>query len=178
MTVTNKWLLIFESHSDSNRCTPCWGKPDQHATYASHISPHTPGVRFLWVIPICSNLSWVIDRVEQAHCSWEEGLLTQSIARRWPIRGSVPSFSPESANEVVGAKPSIYQRPATRLTEPISPVCDRYIQYLLVVANPSVLNEHKRGLKPWRCRISTYHSPTSPISCLPFPPKGSARSPV
>jgi hypothetical protein len=32
MTVTNKRLLTFESLDDSNRCTPCRGKPDQHVT--------------------------------------------------------------------------------------------------------------------------------------------------
>jgi hypothetical protein len=32
MTTTNKWLLISESRNDSNRCTPCRGKPEQHAT--------------------------------------------------------------------------------------------------------------------------------------------------
>jgi hypothetical protein len=32
MTATNKWLLISESGGDSNQCTPCRGKPDQHAT--------------------------------------------------------------------------------------------------------------------------------------------------
>jgi hypothetical protein len=80
MTAINKRLLIFESHDDSNRCTPCRGKPDQHATYASHTSPRTPSVRFLWAVPVCGNLSWVIDKVEQAHCSWEKGLQTQSTA--------------------------------------------------------------------------------------------------
>jgi hypothetical protein len=29
-----------------------------------------------------------------------------------------------------------------------------------------------RGLQPWRCQFSTYHSPIFPTSCLPFPPKG------
>jgi hypothetical protein len=96
----------------------------------------------------------------------------------WPTRGSVPSFSPKPNNEVVGAKTSIYRRQSTRLTGPISPACDRYIQYLLVGANPSVLNRHGRGLQPWRCRLSTYHSPTFPTSYLPFPPKGPTRSPV
>jgi hypothetical protein len=57
MTTTNKRLLISESRSDSNRCTPCRGKPDQHATYASHSSPCTPGVRFLWAVPVRDNLS-------------------------------------------------------------------------------------------------------------------------
>jgi hypothetical protein len=33
MTATNKRLLISESRGDSNRCTPCRGKPDQHNTY-------------------------------------------------------------------------------------------------------------------------------------------------
>jgi hypothetical protein len=31
-TAINKRLLISESHGDSNRCTPCRGKPDQHVT--------------------------------------------------------------------------------------------------------------------------------------------------
>jgi hypothetical protein len=169
MTTTNKQLLISESHGDSNRCTHCRGKPDQHATYTSYASPRTPDVHFLWAIPVCRNLLWVIDRVEQAHCSWEEGLPTQFTAHRWPIHESVPSFSSEPANEAVGAKPSIYQRLATRLTEPISPVCDLYIQYLLAEANRMVLNRPRRVLQPWRCRLSTYHSPTFLTSCLPFP---------
>jgi hypothetical protein len=29
-------------------------------------------------------------------------------------------------------------------------------------ANPSVLNRHWWGLQPWRCRLSTHHSPTFP----------------
>jgi hypothetical protein len=36
MTATNKWLLVSESCDDSNRCTPCRGKPNQHATCFSH----------------------------------------------------------------------------------------------------------------------------------------------
>jgi hypothetical protein len=77
MTAMNKRLLKSESYDDSNRCTPCKGKPDQHVTYASHTSPRTPGVRFLRVVPIRGNLSRVIDRVEHAHCSREKRLPTQ-----------------------------------------------------------------------------------------------------
>jgi hypothetical protein len=66
MTTTNKRLLISESRSDSNRCTPWRGKPDQHATYASHSSPHTPGVRFLWAVPIRDNLSLAPTKSKQA----------------------------------------------------------------------------------------------------------------
>jgi hypothetical protein len=82
MTATNKRLLISESCGDSNRCTPCRGKPNQHDTYASHASPRTPSVRFLRAFPVRGNLSWVIDRVGQSHCSREKGLPTQFTARR------------------------------------------------------------------------------------------------
>jgi hypothetical protein len=57
MTATNKRLLISGSHGDSNRCTPYRGKPDQHDMYASHVSPRTTSVRFLWVVPVRDNLS-------------------------------------------------------------------------------------------------------------------------
>jgi hypothetical protein len=56
MTVINKQLLISESCDDSNLCKPYRGKPDEHATYASHSSPRTPDVRFLRAVPVCDNL--------------------------------------------------------------------------------------------------------------------------
>jgi hypothetical protein len=65
MTVTNKRLLISKSRDDSNRCTPCRGKPDQHDTYASHTSPRMLGVRFLGAVSVRGNLSWDIDRFGQ-----------------------------------------------------------------------------------------------------------------
>jgi hypothetical protein len=178
MTAANKRLLISKSRGDLNRCIPCREKPDQCTAYASHASSRTPRVYFLQTVPVRGNLSRVIDRVEQAHCSREEGLPTQFTARRWPIRVSIPIFSPELANEVVGAKPSIYKRPTTRLTGPITLVCDRYVQYLLAGANWTVLNRHRWELQSWRCQLATYHSPTFPTSYLPFPPRGPTRSPV
>jgi hypothetical protein len=87
----------------------------------------------------------------------------------WPIHESVSSFSPEPTN---------CRQQATRLTGLISTTCDRYVQYMLTGGNPSVLNRHRRGLQPWRCRISTYHSLTFPTSDLHFPPKGPARSQI
>jgi hypothetical protein len=42
-------------------------------------------------------------------------------------------------------------------------------------ANPSVLNRHRHGQQPWRCRLFIYHSPTFSTSGLHFPPKGPAR---
>jgi hypothetical protein len=41
-TATNKRLLIFESHGDSNRYTPCRGKPNQYVTTLptpAHVCP-------------------------------------------------------------------------------------------------------------------------------------------
>jgi hypothetical protein len=66
MTTTNKRLLISESRGDSNRCTPCRGKSNQHATYASHSSPRMPYVRFLWAVPRCDNLSLAPTKSKQA----------------------------------------------------------------------------------------------------------------
>jgi hypothetical protein len=66
MTATNKRLLISESRGDSNRCTPCKGKPDQHATYASYSSARTPGVRFLWAVPVRDNPSLARTKSKQA----------------------------------------------------------------------------------------------------------------
>jgi hypothetical protein len=49
-----------------------------------------------------------------------------------------------------------------QLIGPITPAYDRYVQYLLMRTNPSVLNRHRRGLQPWRCQLTTLHSPTFP----------------
>jgi hypothetical protein len=138
----------------------CRGKPNQHDTYASHASPHTSGVCFLRVVPVHGNLSRVIDRVEQGHCSREKRLFTQYRAL-WLTDLRVRTQFISWANlEAVGAEPNIYRCQAIWLTGPISPACDRYVQYLLAGANPSVLNRYRQGLQPWCCRLSTHHSPT------------------
>jgi hypothetical protein len=38
-------------------------------------------------------------------------------------------------------------------------------------ANTSVLNRYKRGLRPWRCQLTTSHSPAFPTNDLHIPPK-------
>jgi hypothetical protein len=65
-TATNKRLLISESHDNSNCCTPYRGKPNQHAMYASHSSPRTLGVHFLWAVPVRDNLSLASTKSKQA----------------------------------------------------------------------------------------------------------------
>jgi hypothetical protein len=82
MTVTNKWLLISESRSDSNRCTPHRGKHDQHAT-------HFPRSVRVWSMtirishgPHIATFHIIINRFKQIHCTREEGLPTQSTPQR------------------------------------------------------------------------------------------------
>jgi hypothetical protein len=171
-------VLISKSRGNSNRCTPYMRKSDQHNTYASHTSPTTPGICFLRVVPVHSNLSWVVDRVGHSHFSREKrapdtiySTPTDRSASPYPV-----SLPIQLVNQ--WRKLNICQQQATRLTEPISPTCDRYVQYLHTGANTSVLNRHRRGLQPWRCQLSTYHSPTFLSDGLYFPPKGLARSQV
>jgi hypothetical protein len=55
-----------------------------------------------------------------------------------------------------------------QFTGSISPACDRYVQYLLAGANSSVLNRHRRGLQPWRCRLATCSLPDLPNQLSPL----------
>jgi hypothetical protein len=178
MAVTNKRLLISESLGDLNWCTPCREKPNQHAT-------HFPRLVHLWSKtihiscgPHIAIFCTVINRFERIHCPQEEGLPTQSTAHRlidsW-VRTQLLSHNSQWSS---GKKSTFCWHLTTRLTGPISPACDRYVQYLLTGVNPSVLNRPRWGLKPWRCRLITYHSLTFPTSCLHFPPKGPTWSPV
>jgi hypothetical protein len=120
----------------------------------------------------------VINRFIQIHCHREEVLPTQSAAQRpsdpW-VNTQLLSHNSQWGSE---EKTSFCWQLATRLTGPISPICDRYVQYLLTGVNSSVLNWHRRGIQHWRCRLSTYHSPTFPTDGLPFPPTGPVRYPV
>jgi hypothetical protein len=84
----NKRLLISESRGDSNRCTPCRGKPDQHDTYASYgRSPWQPFVSH--------------------QQSWTDALLSRKSApdstsqSGWVVCGTCLSLSPNTAIEAV-----------------------------------------------------------------------------
>jgi hypothetical protein len=169
MTATNKRLLISESRVDSNRCTSCRGKPDQYNAYAFHASPHTPGVRFLQAVPVRGNISRSLQQRWVEPLLPRKGLPTQSPARQLTDLWVRTQFLSRASHWSSGGKATLCRQPATRLTRPISPTCDRYVQYLLTGANRTVLNWHRRGLQPWRCRLATYHSPTFPTSCLHFP---------
>jgi hypothetical protein len=71
---------------------------------------------------------------------------TQSIARRLTDLQVHTQLLSHNNLWSSGKKSSFCWHPTSRLTGPISPACDRYVQYLLVGANPSILNRHRRGL--------------------------------
>jgi hypothetical protein len=170
-------ILIFESHSDSNRCTPYREKLDQHDTYATHTSPRMPGIRFLRVVPIRDNLSWIIDTLEQGDSSREKGLPTQSTARRLTNPWVRTQCLSQANLEAVGEKPSIRRWQATSLTGPISPTCDRYVQYLLAGASHRFLTNIGGGYSLEGASFPHTTSQPSQPMVLPFIPKGLARSP-
>jgi hypothetical protein len=102
MVATNKQLLLSESHGDLNHCTPCRGKSDQHDTYASHASPRTPGVHFLWAVAVRGNLSQVINNVGRILLLPRKSAPDSTSQPDWVVHGTHLSFSPNLANEAVG----------------------------------------------------------------------------
>jgi hypothetical protein len=148
MTATNKRLLISESHGDSNWCTPCRGKPNQHDMYAFHASPRTPAYASCRQSPYVATFREVFNNDEQSHCSREKGLSTQSSAHRLIDPWVHTQFLSWASHWSSGGKATLCRQLATRLTKPISPTCDQYVQYLLAGGNPLVLNWHRRELQP------------------------------
>jgi hypothetical protein len=130
-----------------------------------------PMYAFCGRFPYVATFHTVINTFEQIHCTQEEGLPTQSTARRSSDPRVHTQLLSHNSQWSSGKKSSFCWQPTTRLTGLIPPTCDRYVQYLLTGTNTSVLNRHRRGLQPWRCWLSMYHSPTFPTSCLPFPLK-------
>jgi hypothetical protein len=86
--------------------------------------------------------------LDRSHCSWEKGLLIQSTAHRLTDARVRTQLLSRTSQWSRGRKPSSWRWPTTRFTGPISPTCDRYVQYLLMGANRTVLNRHRRGLQP------------------------------
>jgi hypothetical protein len=177
-TATNKWLVISESHGNSNRCTPCRGKPDQHNTYASHASPRTLSVHLLRVIPIHGNLSWVVNRVGQSHCSREKGLSTQSTARRLTNPRVHTQFLSWANQWSSGENQTSINRRLLSLP-------DTYHWHAIGMFNTCSQGPTHRSLTDIGGGYSLegvgfpHTTPrSSQPTVLPFPPKGPAQSPV
>jgi hypothetical protein len=82
MTATNKQLLISENHGDSNRCTPCMGKSDQHGTCFPRSVRVWPRTIRISCGPHIATLRETPIDLDEFHCSREKGLPTQSTTRR------------------------------------------------------------------------------------------------
>jgi hypothetical protein len=138
----NKRLLIFENHGDSNRCTPCRGKIDQHATYFSRLI-------HVWCQTIY--LPWsTYATFHRSPQGWnrslhpEEVLVTKDRLAR-PLPWVTSFFLPHDSLRVGERGFGQMVTQLHQLTGSITPACDQYVQYLLTGANPLVLNRHRCG---------------------------------
>jgi hypothetical protein len=166
-TVTNKRLLIFESRGDSNRCTPYRGKPDQHVTcFSCSIRVWSSTIRISRG-PRIANFRESSTGLDGCTAS-EKKCSRLHLSARLSGPCDMPQFFSQHNHWSSVLKLSTFWRQATTLTGPISPACDRYVQYLLARANPSVLNRHRRWLQPWRCKLATSHSAIFPTDGPPL----------
>jgi hypothetical protein len=145
MTAANKWYSyprVTEFRNDVHPAGKTRPIHHTHPTLSSRMVPyHTYLTRSMH-----SNLSWSHQQICTDPLPWEEGLLTQSTARQSSdprVRTQLLSHNSQWGS---GEKTSFCWQPTTRLTRPITLACDRYVQYLLTGVNPSVLNQHRRGL--------------------------------
>jgi hypothetical protein len=178
MTVTNKQLLISENRGDSNWCTPCREKPDQHATHFSR-SVH---VWFKTIRisrgPHIATFRIVINNDGQNHCSQEKGLPIQSIAC-WLIDPWVRTqFLSQASHWSSEGKATLCWRQSTRLTGPINTSMWSVRSILGYRANPSDLKWHTRGCnlggagllhttpQPFQPVVSTFHLRAPPVYSL------------
>jgi hypothetical protein len=122
-------------------CSICAWSPTIHLTWSTY-----------------SNLSLVPTRSKQTPTP-ERSLGNQRQTDPVVALGHLilpPSWQPWSRGEKV--RPSGYITTLAYWTH--IPTCDRYVQYLLMEANPLALNWHRQRLQPWRCRFFTSHSST------------------
>jgi hypothetical protein len=89
---------------------------------------------------------------------------TTAIRSTDPYPASLPQ-QPKSSGE----KSSSCWQPTTRLTRPISPVCDTYVQYLLAGPTERSLIDTGGGYNLGGAGLPNIHSPTFPTSCPHFP---------
>jgi hypothetical protein len=151
------------------------GKPNQHATHfprSVRVWPSTIRISRGPHIATFHESSTGLDRCTALEKKCSQLQFSARLSGPW----DPTQFLLQHNHWSSALKPNTYWRQTTRLIGPISPVCNQYVQYLLTGVNPSVLNWHKRRLQPWRCRLSTYHSPTFPISDLHFSPNGTTQS--
>jgi hypothetical protein len=170
MTATNKRLLISESRSDSNRCTPCRGKSNQHDTYAFRDSPRTPGVCFLRAVPVYDNLSRVTDRVGRILLLPRKSALDSTSQPSWAAHGTHLSFSPKIAIEAVGLSQAPVDSRLLGLPGPYHQHVIGMFNICSWVPTPQSLTDTGRGYHIENLEIATAFS-------LLFPSEGSTNPP-
>jgi hypothetical protein len=120
MTATNKRLLISERRGDSNQCTPCRGKPDQHTTRfpcSVHVWSKTIHIsRGPHIATFCETPT----DLDGSRHSREKGLPTQSTACRLSDPWVRTQFLSRANQWSSGCKPGSCLWPTTRLTGPIN----------------------------------------------------------
>jgi hypothetical protein len=85
----------------------------------------------------------------------------------WSMGRYPPSLPQQPKSS--GEKSSSCWQPTTRLTGPISPACDRYVQYLLAGPTKRSLIDIGGGYNLEGADLPHTHSPTIPTSCPHFP---------
>jgi hypothetical protein len=178
MAATNKRLLISESHGDSNQCTPCRGKPNQHATYTFHASPCMHDVRFLRAVPIRDNLSWVIDRVGWILLLPRENAPDSTSQPGWVVHRTCLSFSPKTAIEAVVLSQEPVDDRLLGLPGPYNRHAIDTFNTCSWVPTPQSLTDTIVGYHIENLRITTIFSPPFPSVGSIDPPNDPARSQI
>jgi hypothetical protein len=125
--------------------------------------------------PYVTTFHW-LPRSQNSPLHPEEVLVTKDRLARpssWVASLLLPCNNPGVGERGFG--PMVTQ--LHQLIGPVSPACDRYVQYLLAGANRTILNQQRWGLQPWRCWLATYPLPDLPNQLSPLSPKGPAQSP-
>jgi hypothetical protein len=169
MTATNKRLLISESRGDSNQCTPCREKFDQHATrFPRSVCVWSTTIRISRG-PHIATFHTVVNRFEQIHCTREEGSRHNPQHAGRLIHRSVPSFSPTIANRAMEKSQTSVDNWLLGLSGP----CHRHAigTFNTCSRGPThrSLTDSGGGYNLGGAALSHTHSPTFSISCLPFP---------
>jgi hypothetical protein len=177
-TATNKRLLISESRGDLNRCTPYRGKPDQHATRFSRSVCVWSTIIRISRGPYIATFHTVVNRFEQIHCTREEGLPTQSTARRPSDMWARTQLLSHNSQRAVGKSQAPVDNRLLGLPDP-------YHRHVIGTFNTCSRGPNERslintggGLQPWRCRLAMYPLSDLPNQLSPLSPNGPARSPV
>jgi hypothetical protein len=79
------------------------------------------------------------------YCSQDKGLSMQPQPG-WVIHRSATQFVSQDNHWSNNESQASVDNRLQWFTGPITPACNRYVQYLLAGANPSVLNQHRRRL--------------------------------